>query len=167
MISSHQSLEEMRIEFDRTGGRTLSFPIAGVLAWTATAIFGFILPDNKASFALFICNGLIFPVSLLLAYFMKEDVLKARSPLDKLFGRCVLMVNLAWTIAIPFWMVMPASLPLTVGIFSSLHWIVYGWIVNHPIGMFHAVARTVLVTTCWFAFPGQRFTVIPAVIVLM
>jgi hypothetical protein len=167
MISSHQSLEEMRIEFDRTGGRTLSFPIAGTLAWTVTAIFGAILPDSKASIALFICNGLIFPVSLLIAYFLKEDLLKAKSPLDKLFGRSVLMINLSWAITIPFWMVMPASLPLSVGVVSGLHWIVYGWIVNHPIGMLHAVVRTVLVTACWFAFPGQRFTVIPIIIVLM
>ncbi|WP_216859034.1 hypothetical protein [Hymenobacter citatus] len=31
--------------------------------------------------------------------------------------------------------------------------------------MFHAVARTVLVLAAWYAFPAQRFVVIPFLIV--
>ncbi len=162
-----QTLEEMRIEFDRAGGRTLSFPIAGTLAWTVTAVLGASLHEDKASLALFICNGLIFPVSLLIARFLKEDVLSSKNELDRLFGRGVLMVNLLWTLAIPFWFVLPSSLPLTVGIMAGLHWIIYGWIVQHWIGMAHAVLRTLLVAACWFLFPDLRFVVIPAMIVLI
>jgi hypothetical protein len=33
------------------------------------------------------------------------------------------------------------------------------------VGTFHAVARTILCLVVWYAFPNQRFVVIPAVIV--
>jgi len=36
---------------------------------------------------------------------------------------------------------------------------------NRYLFLFHAVKRTLLVTACWYLFPTQRFTVIPAVIV--
>jgi hypothetical protein len=108
---------------------------------------------------------MIFPLSLLMARFLREDVLSAKNDLDRLMGRSVLMVNLAWGIAIPFWFVMPSSLPLSVGIFAGLHWIVFGWIIGHWIGMFHAVTRTMLVVACWFLFPEHRFVAVSAVIV--
>lgn len=161
------TLEQLRTEFDIAGGRTLSFPIAGTIAWTATGIFGLFLEEDEASIALFICNGLIFPLSLVIARFMKEDVLGSKNDLDKLFGRSILMVNLVWGIAIPFWFVMPSSLPLSVGILAGLHWIIYGWIVQHWIGMFHSVSRMLLVTASWFLFPSHRFVAIPVVIVVL
>lgn len=162
-----RTLEEMRIEFERAGGRTLSFPIAGTIAWTATGIFGALLPEDEASIALFICNGLIFPLSLMIARFLGEDVLSSNNDLDRLFGRGIIMVNLVWAIAIPFWLVLPSSLPLSVGILAGLHWLIYGWIVQHRVGMFHAVTRTVLVAACWFLLPDHRFVAIPAVLVLL
>ena len=166
-MSKNQTLEEMRIEFDRAGGRTLAFPMAGTITWTAIAICGSFLPEDEASIALFICNGLIFPLNLLIARFRHEAVLGTTNELDRLFGRSVLMINLIWTIAIPFWMVYPSSLPLSVGIMAGLHWIIYGWIVNHWIGIFHTVTRTILILLAWFLFPDQRFLIIPIVIVII
>ena len=59
----------------------------------------------------------------------------------------------------------PTSLPLTVGILSGLMWIPFSWMVQHWIGLFHGIARTVLVVAAWYLFPEHRFVVIPAVIV--
>ena len=161
------TLEDLRVEFDRAGGRTLAFPIAGMLAWVVAGLLGTRLTEEGACYALFIFNGLIFPVGLGIAKLCGEDVMSATSELDRLFGRSLVMVNLVWLIAIPFWLVMPSSLPLSIAVLSGLHWIVYGWIVQHPIGMFHAVARAVLAVVCWFVFPDYRFVVIPIVVVVM
>jgi hypothetical protein len=161
------TLEDLRIEFERAGGRTLAFPAAGMLAWIAAGILGAMLPTEPASYALFICNGLILPMGMAIAKWRGEDVMSATSDLDRLFGRSMVMVNLVWTIAIPFWLVMPSSLPLSIAVLSGLHWIVYGWIVQHWIGMFHAVTRAALTVACWFLFPGHRFVAIPIVVVTM
>jgi hypothetical protein len=75
------------------------------------------------------------------------------------------MANLVWCIAIPFWFVAPSSLPLTAGILSGLMWIPLSWILNHWVGLFHGIARTLSVTIAWFLAPDHRFVVIPAVIV--
>jgi hypothetical protein len=155
--STSATLEELRVEFDRAGGRTLAFPIAGTLAWAVAGVFGTFLSHPGNSYALFLCNGAILPTALLIAKWRGEDVMSATSELDRLFGRAMVMVNL----------VLPASLPLSIAVLSGLHWIVYGWVVQHWIGMFHAVARSVLVTVCWFAFPQQRFVVIPIVVVVI
>lgn len=165
VTTSERSLGQLRLDFQRHGGRNLAFPVAGALAWTAAGVAGALLPDETASYALFICSGAIFPVALTLARVFDEQVFGEGNELDRLFGAGLIMVQLLWAIAIPFWMVMPASLPLTIGVMSGLHWLIYGWIIEHWIGRFHAVTRALLVAACWFAFPAQRFTAIPAVIV--
>ncbi len=38
---------------------------------------------------------------------------------------------------------------------------------QHWVGLFHAIARTVLVVTVWFLFPDQRFVAIPVVVVIV
>lgn len=166
-MPTNSTIEELRIEFERAGRRSLSFPIAGTIVWTATGVFGALLPVDKASIALFVCTAMIFPMSLAIARVLGEEVFsgKTKNPLDGLMGRSVVMVQLVWGIAIPFWFVYPSSLPLSVGILAGLHWIVFGWIIGHWVGMFHAVTRTILIVAAWFVFPDLRFVVIPAIVV--
>ena len=44
-------------------------------------------------------------------------------------------------------------------------WLPISWMIEHKVGTFHALTRTLGVTFAWFAFPEQRFVVIPFVIV--
>ncbi|MFN0181558.1 MAG: DUF7010 family protein [Gemmatimonadales bacterium] len=48
---------------------------------------------------------------------------------------------------------------------AGLMWVPFSWILQHWVGLFHDIARTVLVLAAWYLFPEQRFVVIPAVIV--
>lgn len=66
-------------------------------------------------------------------------------------------------IAIPFFRLDYASLP--VGILAGLMWVPFSWIIQHWVGIFRTVARTVLVAAAWYLAPHRRFVVIPAVIV--
>ena len=118
---------------------------------------------------MFLCTGSIFPLGLLVARLTGEDLLgtKSNNELDRLFGLTILMANLVWGIGIPFFMIEPSSLPLSVGIFLGLMWIPFSWMIQHWIGMFHAIARTVLVVAAWLLFPDLRFVLIPALIVII
>ena len=78
-----------------------------------------------------------------------------------------MMANLAWGIAIPFWLEEPRSLPLGVGILAGLMWVPLPWMIQHWVGLFHGIARTVLIVAAWFLVPEHSFTVIPAVVVLI
>jgi hypothetical protein len=92
--------------------------------------------------------------------------LPGRRP-DRLFFITVQMSWLVFAIAIPFFLIEPTSLPLSVGILAGLMWLPFSWIIQHWIGTFHAFARTALVAIAWFAFPDQRFVIIPFIIVVI
>src|SRR5688572_12425030 len=160
------TLEQQRADFSRSP--FLAMPIAGTIAWTAIGIAGMILPNDRASWALFIGTGMIFSLGLVVAKFTGEDLLgkqRPGNPFDALFMRGVIMAWLVFAIAIPFFRMDPTSLPLTVGILAGLMWLPFGWIIRHWVGTFHAVSRTILCLVAWYAFPDHRFVVIPAVIV--
>ncbi len=160
------SLEAQREAFARSP--FLAMPLAGIIAWSLIGVAGYMLPTGLAIWALFIGTGAIFSLGLLVAKFTGEDLLgKTRkgNEFDRLFMGGVLMSWLVFAIAVPFLRAEPSSLPLTVGILAGLMWIPFGWIVRHPVGLFHAVTRTVLVLAAWYLWPEQRFVVIPAVIV--
>ncbi|MGH7426794.1 MAG: DUF7010 family protein [Candidatus Methylomirabilaceae bacterium] len=167
-MSTNRTLSELRAEFGRR--RMLAMPIAGTVAWSAAGVFGAILPEaDSASIALFICMPAIFPIALLISRFTGEDVFgtKGQNELDRLFLLGILTAILVWGIVIPFWMVEPSSLPLGAGILAGLMWVPLSWMLQHWVGLFHAIARTVLVLAAWFLFPDHRFVVIPAVIVIV
>jgi hypothetical protein len=160
------SLDEQRREFARQP--FLAMPIAGTIAWTGIGIAGATLPLEWKAWALFIGTGTIFYLGMLIARLTGEDLLgKSRksADIDRLFMLTVMMAWLVFAIAIPFFLIEPTSLPLSVGILSGLMWLPFSWMVGHWVGLFHGFARTILVLVAWFMFPEQRFVVIPAIIV--
>jgi hypothetical protein len=167
-MSSEPTLSELRAAFGRS--RMLSMPIAGAIAWSAAGVFGLLLPDaDSAAIALFFCMPAVFPLALLIGRFTGEDLFgtQGQNELDRLFGYGILMSILVWGIAIPFWMLEPSSLPLSGGILAGLMWVPLSWILQHWVGLFHAVARSILVVAAWFLFPELRFILIPALIVVV
>lgn len=134
------TLDEQRAEFSR--GRFLAMPIAGAISWTLIGSAGAILPLPQAALALFIGTGLIFYLGLLVARFTGEDLLgktRKNNVFDRLFLLTVFMALLVYAIAIPF-----------------------SGIIQHWVGLFHGVARTVPTVAAWYLFPGHRFVIIPA-----
>lgn len=143
-------------------------PLAGLIAWTIIGIAGALLPPFWAVLVLFTAAGSIVYLGMLISRFTGEHFLqrsRARNAFDGLFFHTVAMALLVFAIAIPFFQADYTSLPLTVGILTGLMWVPFSWIVEHWIGIFHAVARTILVTAAWYLFPHLRFVLIPAVIV--
>jgi hypothetical protein len=163
-MPTERTLSELRAEFGRS--RFLAMPIAGAIAWAVAAVFGSRLESGPAAIALFLCTAAIFPLGLLIARFTGEDLLGSTgNELDRLFGLNVLMANLTWGIVIPFWMTDPSSLPLGAGILAGLMWVPFSWMIQHWVGLFHAIVRTVLVAGVWLLFPPARFVAVPLVVV--
>ncbi len=147
--------------------RFIAMPIAGTIAWTLIGIAGALLEPLQQVWAVYIGTGSIFYLGLVVARFTGEDLLNRAdpNPFDRLFMSTVFMSLLVFAIALPFARIEYTSLPMTVGILAGLMWAPLSWMLQHWIGFFHATARTVLVLAAWYAFPGQRFVAIPAVIV--
>jgi hypothetical protein len=165
VADTERSLDVQRREF--ASRRFLAMPLAGTVAWLAVAVGGVLAP-RSAWLILFIATGSIAYLGIGLSKLTGEDFLDKTRPknaFDSLFFHTVAMSLLVYGIAIPFFMVAPTSLPLSVGILSGLMWLPVSWIIQHWVGIFHAVARALLVVATHYLFPQQRFVAIPLVIV--
>lgn len=165
-MTEERSLEVQRQEF--AAGRLLAVPLAGAIMWAIVGVAGVFLSPVGKVWTLFIATGSIIYLGLFLSKFTGEDLLdksKPKNTFDRLFILTVAQALLVFSIAIPFFLVDHTSLPLTVGILTGLMWLPLSWTLQHWIGIFHGVSRTVLVLAAWYAFPDHRFVVIPAIIV--
>lgn len=161
-----RSLETQREEFARR--RLVAMPLAGTLAWAVVGLGAPLLDTLQAGLLLFVATGSIFYLGVFLSRFTGEHLLSRRHPkneFDRLFMAGVAMSLAVYAIAIPFYLVQPDSLPLTVGILTGLMWLPVSWILRHPVGWLHTGVRTVGVLAAWLAFPEARFEAVAAVIV--
>lgn len=162
------SLEQQRQQV--AARRGLAMPAAGLLVWLLIGVGGLWLPPRVEVWVLFIGTGSIAYLGLLLSRLTGENFLDRTQPkneFDALFYLATGSALLVWAIAIPFFQADYTSLPLTVGILTGLMWLPFGWIIQHWIGLAHGVARTALVLAAWYAFPAQRFVVIPFLIAFL
>lgn len=162
------TLDQHQKAFQRQ--RFLAMPLAGLLVWTTLGLLALFLPLQFLVMAYWIGTGSIVYLGLFLRRFTgewAEAQQQGRNPFDRLFFQCQLMALLVFAIAIPFFLVDPYSQPLSLGILAGLMWVPMSWMLQHWIGMVHAVARTVLVLLAWYLFPQQAFVAVPVVIVAM
>lgn len=160
------TLELQRAKFSERS--FLATPISGMIAWLIVGISGLIFPDRITVWILFIAVGCIVYLALFLSRFTGENFLdrtKPKNPFDTLFLYTVGQAALIYSIAIPFFLLDYSSLPLSVGILTGSMWIPFSWIIDHWVGVFHAVIRTVLILLLWYLLPELRFVVIPFAIV--
>ena len=161
------TLEELRADFEWSAKRSLSMPIAGAIYWLVVAIVSTQVPVSAGLLVLLFGSGLIFPIALLISKITKEVVFSSKNPLAKLMGASVLMVNLLWAVHIPLFLYAPEFLTLSLGIGLGLHWVVYSWIIQHPLGLIHAGLRTALILVMWFSFPESRILAVGVSIVFV
>src|ERR1039457_813315 len=162
-----ETLNELRTNFERETNRSLSMPIAGAFVWLVIAMCGYLLSEHLAIIAMLFGTGLIFPIALLIGKLRHENLTDRANPLSRLMGISVLMVNLLWAVHLPLLVGAPRFFPLSLGIGLGIHWIVYSWIIQHPIGLIHALVRTGLIVSAWSAFPTHRLLAVPVVIVIV
>jgi hypothetical protein len=168
MTDNKRTLEEQKEEFKRK--KLLASPIAGLIAWLIVAISGFFFPDNITVWVLFVATGSIVYLAMGISKLTGEDYLdktKPKNTFDTLFFLTVAQAILVYSIAIPFFIEDYTSLPLTVGILTGLMWVPLTWIIDHWIGLFHSIIRTISILTLWYLFPSDRFVTIPIAIVIV
>ncbi|TCZ87711.1 hypothetical protein [Lysobacter sp. N42] len=161
-----RSLDAQREEFARR--RFLAMPLAGTLAWGAVLVAALVLEPRWLPLVLFLATGMIAYLGIALSRLTGENFLdrsRPRNAFDALFMHSVGMAVLVYAIAIPFFLVQPDSLPLSVGILTGLMWLPFSWIIGHWIGLLHAITRTAGIVAAWYAFPAQRYVAVSLVII--
>jgi len=163
------TLDQAREEF--ACNRFLAMPLAGTVAWLVVAAGGVMaLTDGQRVLLTYVATGCIAYLGMALSYLTGErfmDKGNRDNPFNKLFLATVSMSMLVFAIAIPFAQVDPTSLPLSLAVLTGLMWLPLSWIIRHWVGVAHAIARSVLALAAWYAFPEQRFVVVPLVVVAL
>ncbi|MGD9387335.1 MAG: hypothetical protein PVI87_03825 [Gammaproteobacteria bacterium] len=160
------NLEQQLYEF--RARRFLAFPLAGTIAWAIVGVAGIFLSTWWAAMTLFIATGSIVYLGLALMRVTGEHVPRAeqrKNTFDTLFFLAVASALLVYAIAIPFFILEPTSLPLSVGILTGLMWLPTAWLIGHWAGIFHAITRTAGIVVLWYLLPNWRFVAIPFFIV--
>ena len=142
-------------------------PIAGTIIWSVMALLSTQIDQAIAVYVLLFATGGIFPLALMISKLRKERLVASTNPLAKLKGLGVLMVNLLWAVHIPLLLNAPEFVPMTLGIGLGLHWVVYSWIVQHPVGVIHAVLRTLMIVAVWYIFPNHGLLAISCAVVFV
>ncbi|WP_448556832.1 DUF7010 family protein [Thalassotalea montiporae] len=161
------TLDDYRSEFEQSSNRSVSMPIAGTIIWGVIALLSTQFDQAIAVYILLFATGGIFPLALMISKLRKENLVSSTNPLAKLMGLCVLMVNLLWAVHIPLLLNAPEFVPMTLGIGLGLHWVVYSWIVQHPVGVIHAVLRTIIILLVWYIFPNHGLLAISCAVVFV
>lgn len=168
MTNPQRTLELQKEEFKQK--KLLASPIAGLIAWLIVALSGIFFPDHISVWLLFIATGSIIYLAMGIYKFTGEGYLdesKSKITFNTLFFFTFAQSLLVFAIAIPFLIENYTSLPLTVGILTGLMWLPLSRIIDHWIGLFHAITQFVTVLALWYIFPEDRFVAIPIAIVIL
>jgi len=161
------TLAEMRADFLEQRKGCLSLPITGCIVWSLAAIASVCVSHDRANLALIACYFLLIPISIAIARLRGERIAGgADNPLLRLAGQCRLMVTLLWAVHLPLLLFAPEFFALSMAVGYGMHWIVFSWTVGHPVGLVHALLRTLLVVTAWFLFPENRVGAISIAVVI-
>lgn len=167
--TSSMSLDQQLAEFRQR--RFLAMPLAGILVWSALIVTGALLSPKAQVLAVFIGTGSIVYLAMLLAKLTGEQLTfksnKQRNFFDTLFLSAVAMCFLCYALAIPFFLENYRSLPFAVAILTGLMLLPIGILIQHWVGIFHAVARTILCTLAWVLYPEHSFILQPMIVVAM
>ena len=167
--SALSSLDQQLAEFRQR--RFLAMPLAGILVWFALIFTGALLSPRAQVLAVFVGTGSIVYVAMFLAKLTGEQLKfksnKKRNFFDTLFLSAVAMSFLCYALAIPFFLENYRSLPFAVAILTGLMWLPLSVLIQHWVGVFHAVVRTILCTLAWIMYPEHSFVLQPVIVVTM
>ncbi|GAB2704663.1 hypothetical protein Q4574_16780 [Aliiglaciecola sp. 3_MG-2023] len=163
------TLDQQREQFRQR--RFLAMPLAGMLVWTVIGLIGFFAQSVETKvWSVWLGCGAIFYLGIFFAKLTGEDFFNRKGPkneFDNLFMAGVVMALLVFAIVMPFATKENESIPMSVGILAGLMWMPLSWAIQHWVGYFHAITRTIGIVTCYFVAPEHVFVTVPAVIVVI
>ena len=149
--------------------RFLATPLAGTLVWLGLILTGLFCDARTQVLAVFIGTGSIVYLALLLSRLTGERIRfqsnQSRNFFDTLFLSAVGMSFLVYAIALPYFMQNYRALPFAVAVLTGLMWLPMSVLIQHWIGVVHAVVRTALCTAAWILYPEHSFVLQPVIVV--
>lgn len=161
------TLDEMRADFIVRRRGSVSLPTAGAISYATAALLSLAAPQSWHNAVLAACFFAVMPIGALVGRVRGEQMTGGGdNPLFRLSALMRIMVLATWSVHVPIWIYAPALFPLSVGICFALHWVVFTWIVDHPVGLAQLGMRVVAVPAAWLTFPQNRMGAVAAAVSL-
>jgi hypothetical protein len=168
-VDATSKLSDLRAEFLNTS--TQSMPIAGILFWAIVGIAALRISPNTLAYVVLFGSGMIFPFGALLdrLIYKRMTLASTANPVVQLFMQCLALAVLLWPFVIlaAFKAHAPIFIVLGGAILMGIIWIPYGWAANDPVGLHHAIGRTLLSYAAYLYAPAPyKATAISAAVIL-
>jgi hypothetical protein len=168
-VDSTTKLNELRGEFLATS--TQSMPIAGIIYWSVVAVAALYVTPLQLSYIVGFGSGMVFPFGVLIDLLRGRKMKQASpgNPVAQLFFQSMGMVVILWPLVIIGAVLAhnPGLVVLGGAILMGIIWIPYGWAADDPVGLQHAVARSVLSYACFIFVPEPYKATAISVVVLL
>jgi hypothetical protein len=168
-LTSHTSLRDLRAEF--LASSTQSMPIAGMIFWAIVAVAALRLGPNQLSLLILFGSGAIFPMGVLIDKLTHRrfSVASSANPVTKMFLQSLVLVALTWPLVIIAARQAHDAHLIVLGgaVLMGIVWIPYGWAADDPVGLQHAIGRSVLSYVAFVYVPTPyKATAIACVVLL-
>jgi hypothetical protein len=167
-MQSATNLNDLRADFLATS--TQSMPIAGIVYWSIVAVVALYLSPQHLAYVVGFGSGMIFPLGILIDLLRGRKFKRASpdNPVTQLFLQSLGMVVLVWPLVlIAAYFARDANLVVLGGaILMGIIWIPYGWAAGDPIGLQHALGRSVLSYACYLFAPIHKASAISVAVLL-
>jgi hypothetical protein len=161
------TLDEMRLDFILRRKGSLALPMTGILAYSAAALLSLLVDPRLHNAVLTACFWSIMPIGALMMKLPGEELGDPKeNPLFGLAAKGRWMALATWAVHIPVWIYAPSLFPITIGICFALHWVIFSWTVQHPVGFIHLGMRVLFVLSAWHLMPANRMGAVAAGIAL-
>lgn len=162
------SFEQYRERFLATS--TISMPLAGLIVWSAMGVAALFVPEAVVGWMAVYVMAAILPLAFAIDKLRgRNPFVKDDNPISALFFHSIIGIGLMFPLVIGAADLAgePDIMVLGVAILAGIIWIPYGWGANDPVGLRHAIARSLgCYLAFWFAPDGVRATAICAVVAL-
>jgi hypothetical protein len=162
-------LNDLRKDF--LASSTQSMPIAGMLFWAIIAVAALDVKPLVLSYMVGFGSGMIFPLGVLIDLVRGRRMKRASSenPVTQLFLQSLGLVVLVWPLVIlSAGLAHDANLIVLGGaILMGIIWIPYGWAADDPVGLHHAIGRSVLCYASYLFAPSPYKATAISVVVLL
>ena len=168
-MDSTSKLNDLRADFLATS--TQSMPIAGMIFWAIIAVAGLYIAPAQLAYMVLFGSGMIFPLGVVIDLVTTRKLKRAstQNPVTQLFMQSLGLVVLVWPLVIlAARLAHDANLIVLGGaILMGIIWIPYGWAANDPVGLQHAIGRSVLAYVAYFIAPNPYKATAISVVVLL
>ncbi|GAA4114012.1 hypothetical protein FB556_0788 [Enteractinococcus coprophilus] len=163
--TSIDDLTHLRQDLSHRTGRGLNAIVAGIVLWSTFTVLGVVLSDSFVLALAYVFGaGALFPLSLLVAKFLKLDPFASGNPLGTLAGLLGAVQVLFIPLMIGAVLAVPTMVPWFLAVLVGAHFLPFSWVYSSRAYLIAAISMPVAAGSYAWLLPASVPIVVPAAV---